>query len=468
MIQTGPEPPVEIQGPHQGEPAARLRRTPQCDLVAYLAEFGLRLADLTPGQLLMFLAARNLGDELEGLEIEVGSQPSPQPPGALLEVRTERTLEQTAFGEGWIDSRLPADEMDVQRLRSVEDLPRIFPTQWLLEELNPDLFYARLAQGELLVPVWQRPSRSPREGQGEVDDTDLDDQQARVEERKLHAYVLMDTSRTMNHHDRRGTVARGLALAFLLKGHHQRARLHLRPFAEQVGELSSGTGTDELTAIARRIIELPNAGQTRIQTALQQAVRDIRAGGPFLGASVMLVTDGISRLGQNPLAEERLHTFLVGDLLDDEQESTVATLRTWSRSFHRVWSNRFGQWLIPSLDDCRRVLEALQQAGQSAPAVDVARLLASARALVDELRQSLPKREKTPPEVQQLQQSLRQAEADLPDAVRQAAAQESAGRVAGGGRGRGSQWGIGKSRWLEILQRAVRWLGRLAGLGGRE
>jgi hypothetical protein len=466
VIHAGPEPPVETQGPREGEPAAR-RRAPKSGLVEYLAEFGLRLADLTPGQLRMFLAARNLGEELVGLEIEVGSQASPQPPGALLEVRTERTLEQTAFGEGWIDSRLPADEMDVQQLQSVEDLPRIFPTQWLLEELNPDLFYARLAQGELLVPVWQRPGRSPRDGQGEVDDTDLVDQQAKVEESKLHAYVLLDTSRTMNHHDRRGTVARGLALAFLLKGHHQRARLHLRPFAEQVGELSSGTGPNELTAIARRIIELPNAGQTRIQTALQQAVRDIRAGGPFLGAAVMLVTDGISRLGQNPLAEERLHTFLVGDLLDDEQESTVATLRAWSRSFHRIWPNRFGQWIIPSVEDCRQVLEALQQAAQAAPADEAARLLASARALIEDLRRSLPRKEIIPPEIRQLQQSLRQAEADLPEAVGRALAEENAGRQARGGSGRGNQWGTGKSRWLEILQRALRWLGRLVGSGGR-
>ncbi len=78
----------------------------------------------------------------------------------------------------------------------------------------------------------------------------------------------------------------------LSKGYQQRVRIHIRPFAANVGDLFSGTSKDEFHAIVRKVIDLPNAGQTRIQTALEQAVADIRSEGLCLGAGIVLVMIG--------------------------------------------------------------------------------------------------------------------------------------------------------------------------------
>ena len=74
----------------------------------------------------------------------------------------------------------------------------------------------------------------------------------------------------MQDRDRRGTVARGLALEFLRQGRKQGAWLNLRPFAVEVGALSSGAGDerslqralDQVPATAGE--ELPESRQVRV------------------------------------------------------------------------------------------------------------------------------------------------------------------------------------------------------------
>ena len=71
---------------------------------------------------------------------------------------------------------------------------------------------------------------------------------------------------------------------------HQSDRLvscsHFRPFTDQAADLSSGTSRDDFRTIVRRVIDIPNAGQTRIQQALEQAIHDVRNAGPCLRADV--------------------------------------------------------------------------------------------------------------------------------------------------------------------------------------
>ena len=145
-----------------------------------------------------------------------------------------------------------------------------------------------------------------------------------------------------------GRLLAGLRLAFLLKGHQQRSQLNFRPFTDQAADLSSGSSPDDFHRIVRRVIDIPNGGQTRIQKALEQAVQDIRKAGPCLRADVMLISDGISRLTENPFHGEHLHTFLVADLMsEDESTGIIATLREWSTTFRRVWKSRFKEILTP-------------------------------------------------------------------------------------------------------------------------
>lgn len=339
------------------------------DLVQYLAEFGLTLADLTPAQVSMYVAARNAAHLLEGLEIQVGMQSRQQAKEARIERETEALRELTVRYDRSIESPLPADEMDVRQVRSVEDLPRIFPAQWLLEQVQPELFYAKLARQELLMPEWQRAPQRPSEDRETMQDRELLDESAAAENARLHACVLLDTSSSMADHDRRGTVARGLALEFLRKGYEQGARLHLRTFATEVGEPSTGDTWQDFRAVARRVMEVPNSGQTRIQAALEQSVNDIRGEGPCLGAGILLISDGISRLTRNPLDDEQLHSFILGDLLTEATaDGAIGILKQWSHTFRRIWTNTFADLLRPTQRDCQaasRWLDALLEKAEA-------------------------------------------------------------------------------------------------------
>lgn len=395
------------------------------DLLHYLAEFDLTLFDVGPRQLAMFLAARNAGRYVDERELALGRYRREEGEADLKEQETDRVLELTAYSLDDLPSHLPADEMDVSAIQSVEELPRIFPVQWLLEETNPDLFYAKLAQRGLLVPEWQRPTQRPLESLHESPEREMVPEPVRAETAKLHAYVLLDTSSTMEDRDRRGLVARGLALAFLLKGHEQDARLMLRPFTAEVGELSSGVTREDFRAIVRRVIELPNAGQTRIQMAVEQAVEDIREAGPSRGAHIMLITDGLSHLARNPLGDEKLHTFILGDLLETaETNQTISILKEWSQTLQRIWQNRFAELLTPTERDCRAAVQFLQdletalgdgqRADSAQPDADrLRRALENVRYLVQELQRSQGKAASLSPEVRALDEQLRAVEQGL-------------------------------------------------------
>jgi hypothetical protein len=403
------------------------------DLVRYLAEFELALSDLRPEQVAMFVAARNAAPYVRNLEVPIAVRRDDRSEPTLAQQDADRVLDLIAYDDAAIQSHLPADEMDVSSIRGVEDLSRIFPVEWLLEGLQPDVFYAKLARHELLMPDWQRPAQGKRESADEPPQREVVDAPASDPVAKQHAYVLLDTSGTMQDRDRRGTVARGLALEFLRAGHDQGAQLNLRPFTEEVGTLSSGAGRDDFRALARRIIELPNAGQTRIGAALEQAVLDIRSAGPCRGADIMLITDGISRLLGNPLAEEKLHTFLLGDLFEDHaQGATIAKLKSWSRTFHRIWQNRFAEILAPSLRDCQAAAEVLEAALEhyrsGTPQADpdsLRQLIENVRFLVSEYQRSLDKTA-LPAEAQAIQGQLIAAEYAIKDAAGAAPGQASA------------------------------------------
>jgi hypothetical protein len=436
------------------------------DLLSYLSGFGLTLADLEPHQVAMFVAARNLAEQVEELDLPVASKANggndtlaeDGPPVGL-----------TAYERDLDDASLPADEMDVTPIRAVEDMARILPTQWLLEEVWPEAFYAKLAERELLMPEWRQPARDPHGDSGNDLAHELIEACAEDDTARQHAYVLLDTSRSMKDHDRRGLIARGLALAFLRRGHDSRSRLHLRPFTSQVGDLSSGRGDEAFQAIVRRIIDLPHAGQTRIQAALEQAVSDIRSDGPCLRADILLITDGMSRLGAKPLDAERLHTFLVGDLCDvGDSNEAVKTLKAWSRTFRRVWNSRFAEILAPTPADCLAASELLHTLsddplGLGHEPATLDRVLANARSLLADLKRALGKRAAAPPELDGVERQLHETEQRLAPArtTSQAAGLHTTDRPgsAGGRRSRGAI-GLVKFNPWDYVKRIAAWIWR--------
>lgn len=435
------------------------------DLVSYLAEFDLTLADLRPEQTAMFLAARSGEPFLEDLQIAVGTQAADES-DALREREADRAVEVLAYTAEELESRVPTDDMDVAWMHTPEDLPRIFPSQWLMDEVYPEVFSAKLAQRELLMPQWKTATDSPQDRWESSQELEIDGHAA-AESAKPEAYVLLDTSRTMRDRDRRGAVARGLAIAFLRAGFRGRARLNVRPFTAEAGERLGGFGSEDFGNIVRRVVELPNAGQTRIQAAIEQAVDDIRRAGPCLGIDILLISDGLSRLKQCPLDGERLHTILVGDLLaDSAAEGTIDTLKQWSTTFHRLWKNRFAEFLTPSLLDCqaaaRAVQEAIaaQQAGASLDAEQLARLLENAEYLLHEFKQSLDADSPQADEAAELARQLREA-SDMPGVTSRSRSEgrdKQRGQARRGLRSSGRATLTDRTAWWQRVRQWVAWL----------
>ncbi len=388
------------------------------DLVNYLALFDLDLGEVNPEQVSMFIAARAAAEFVDDLAIPIATRPKPDEETTLREIETDLPIALTGYVSDPVGGELPSNDMDVTTIQSTEQLARIFPTQWLLEDVCPDAFYAKVAQRELLMPEWQRPAQRPEDSYDDSPDHKRIEDQALADTSKQHAYLLLDTSRTMSDHDRRGLVARGLALAFLLKGYQQRSQLNFRPFTDQAADLSSGTSRDEFRNIVRRVIDIPNGGQTRIQQALEQAVLDVRKAGPCLRADVMLISDGISRLTANPFRDEHLHTFLVGDLTaEDESTGIIRTLRDWSRTFRRVWKSRFQEILTPTIADVQAANQRLLASVKAATDDDAARLhqmLENVRHLATELKRAAGKKAPVPPELQAIERELAATELQLP------------------------------------------------------
>ena len=390
------------------------------DLVRYLGLFDLDLGRVTPEQVSMFIAARAATEYVEDLTIPIATRPKPDEETTVREIETELPIALTGYVSDPVGAELPSNDMDVTMIQSAEQLARIFPAQWLLEDVCPDAFYAKVAQRELLMPEWQRPTQNPEDSYDDSPDHERIEDQALPDTPKQHAYLLLDTSRTMCDHDRRGPVARGLALAFLLKGHQQRSQLNFRPFTDQAADLSSGTTREDFRSIVRRVIEIPNAGQTRIQKALEQAVHDVRNAGPCLRADVMLISDGISRLTENPFRSEHLHTFLVADLMaEDESTGIIRTLRDWSKTFRRVWKSRFKDILKPTIADLRAANAHLLAMADWTDASDeeAARLhqmLENVKYLASELKKAAGKKAPVPPEIQTIEHELAAMEKQLP------------------------------------------------------
>ena len=198
------------------EPTPRRHKTghESCDLVRYLGMFGLDLGQVNSEQVSMFIAARAVSEYVEDLAIPIATRPKPDEETTVREIETELPIALTGYVSDPVGAELPSNDMDVTTIQSAEQLARIFPTQWLLEDVCPEAFYAKVAQRELLMPEWQRPTQNPEDSYDDSPDHERIEDQAAPDTPKQHAYLLLDTSRTMCDHDRRGPVARGLPWHF--------------------------------------------------------------------------------------------------------------------------------------------------------------------------------------------------------------------------------------------------------------
>ncbi|RMG40239.1 MAG: VWA domain-containing protein [Candidatus Dadabacteria bacterium] len=332
---------------------------PEAETIAgYIAEFGIDISELNPRQLAMFIAARNLEDKIKDLKIPAAKVRTASGEMILVEHEVERVIEKTTYRDGEESTPTPDNSMDITPIETTEELPRVLPTEWMLEEEMPDEFYRRLADKTLLRPDWRRPVRTPVKSYETIKEIEVHEEPAPPQYEKQHAYVLLDTSGSMNNDDGRAIIACGLTLAFLRQGHKQNARLAIRTFTDSPHDLSAGRGEEALEEIARRIISSRPWGGTDIRMAIVDAVRDIQGGGEYSRADILLITDGLSYLDGNPLGDIKLHTFIIGDVFDGlsiesrkSVESALRTLKRWSKTFKHIKASENSELLKLNKED---------------------------------------------------------------------------------------------------------------------
>ncbi len=151
-------------------------------------------------------------------------------------------------------------------IRGIADLSQILPTQWLLEDVCPDLFYAKLAQRDLLMPRWRQPSGSYEDGGGEVAGQGAGRAAGSESARRSSMRICCWTRR-----ERCATATAGapspaawLWRSFARAMPSGRGSICVPSRPTWANSLPAVTA-DDFHAIVRRVIELPNSGQTRIQ-----------------------------------------------------------------------------------------------------------------------------------------------------------------------------------------------------------
>lgn len=322
------------------------------------------LGEVNPDQLFALVASRNVGSAIDLLRIPKGNPRSQDGPPKSYDIHRAKT----SFGPGvhaFLGSS-PETDQEWAILRDPEDIPEAVPEDLLLRRLAPKEFLRRLAEGELVREAWI---------QDEID-VDADITTSALEEAAASknsqdeagetipvSYLLLDASESMDtKKDFRNQVARGIALAFVLSQYEAGNPVYVCLFRHELSPLYGGsdrTGFEEAVSV---VLEHPCSGMTYLQGALRLLSGIVKRQSTRI--DIALVTDGISRLHENPLEGTHLHTFLLGvrpeefdKVMVTQYSEASETLASWSDFFLRFPAEVMSRAAVPTLED---VLDAGQ------------------------------------------------------------------------------------------------------------
>ncbi len=310
----------------------------------YITSFGIDpIKELFPQDIVVFSAAKKLERFIDDITIKTARKRAPEQKTIKVERLVEEQIQHTSYIEGEEISRTPADSMDVGQIQNPTDLPEILPAQWVEAEVAPDYFVKKLLEKRLLKRVWIEKTRKPVISFETVQKKKMVEEPAPPEDEKRFAYVLLDKSGSMNRGGKQ-IAGKSLALAFLRKGKIERSELYFRAFNYIPEEMHEGKTDEGFKKLALKILRTDNDGDTDIQLALEKAVEDINSGGKFAYADILLITDGLSRLENNPLGKVKLHTVRLAqsdkDLFESE-ETQLKKLKAWSKNYKLVDPSEF-------------------------------------------------------------------------------------------------------------------------------
>jgi uncharacterized protein with von Willebrand factor type A (vWA) domain len=294
----------------------------------------------------MLLAARNvepLISQLHSTPLAEGSDLSAEIPVARQVDRRGELAARTQTTNGV--SPIPTDDYSVAPVRSLDRLPSLLSSSFTSLAVSDQLFVAKLASGQLLGREWIGDDALSAEESATVDLGNVKGRAGKNSVRTQRAVVLVDISHSMNNWDQRGAVARGLAVAFLRRAARPGARMHVAPFQTSMGTVTTADQSVQLPNVLYTLLGYVNASFTNIQRSLDDASRTILEGAHFQDDDLLLISDGLSKLKEKPSALGRLHTFLVGNILERTEEGMqreidlegqLRTLKRWSTSFQTL------------------------------------------------------------------------------------------------------------------------------------
>lgn len=339
----------------------------------FIASFGVSLQEISPHHLGYFLAARSLAPLVKGLSIPAAES---RGDGALpaQDSRGERVSAPQGGGATEQAERFPTPSFTIGPAKAC-DLRHILPHQFCYP--TEQLLYL-LANGKLTRRVMLREADEPSSQDAETPKLLDSPEQGNRHHETQRAYILLDVSQSMNGEvppggrqpDRRGMVARGLALAFLEDAKARYAQLHLRPFSSTVGVRESALSSPELQLFVRKVLDLHNDGSTALQKTLEAAEADLAAMDPVKRVDIMLISDGASFLSGKPFQDRFLHTFLIGDSCAPEKRGgsgAYEKLQQWSETFAHISNCEFGEILAPTRHDLMVFTELARESAERLP-----------------------------------------------------------------------------------------------------
>lgn len=214
-----------------------------------------------------------------------------------------------------------SEEYEAALMRSMTDLKRIFPHQYLLPD---EVFMQRLAQRSLWINVPRTPVVIPFKSSSS---------DYAPNNYKQKVYVLLDTSTSMMSHHR-FQMAKAAVYVFLKRNLRELGHIYLRTFDTDLGALQTATDTESLWKLIRYTMRLNRLGNgTVMERAILQAADDIRAQSALSGAEILMVTDGACHLNTDKIREAlgnmiRINTVKIGNaqiIADDRLLNDLAS-----------------------------------------------------------------------------------------------------------------------------------------------
>ncbi len=278
----------------------------------FVAQFGIHdLGELTESQIFAFVAARNTSPLIDLLQIPRGKDATGESAHGTYDLHRQKTSLGPSLRE-FLGSP-PMIDQEWEVLRDPEDIPEAIPEDLLLRRLAPKEFLRRLTEGELLRSAWVQEDIDPlKETPIETQDLAIRHQEkaAKVDARPF-GYLLLDASESMGSgRDRRNEVARGIALAFLLSQFESGNPTVVHLFRHELSPLIGGEGRAAFESAVSAVLAHSHEGMTSLQGALKILADSMRQ--DHARIDIVVITDGVTRLLQNPVEDAHLHTFLVG------------------------------------------------------------------------------------------------------------------------------------------------------------